>query len=83
MSDKPKKIRIGDLLIQKEIITEQQLEFALQEQISDLRKERADVKRIERRENTVKHMRRMRWNPFAGPSPTPLRRSNRRRSPIR
>ena len=32
MSDKPKKIRIGDLLIQKEIITEQQLEFALQEQ---------------------------------------------------
>lgn len=32
MSEKPKKIRIGDLLIQHHIITEQQLEFALQEQ---------------------------------------------------
>lgn len=32
MSEKPKKIRMGDLLIQHSIITEQQLEFALQEQ---------------------------------------------------
>lgn len=32
MSQKPKKIRLGDLLVQNEIITEQQLEFALQEQ---------------------------------------------------
>ena len=32
MSDKPKKIRIGDLLVQHEIISEPQLEFALQEQ---------------------------------------------------
>ena len=32
MSDKPKKIRIGDLLVQHAIISEPQLEFALQEQ---------------------------------------------------
>lgn len=32
MSNAPKKIRIGDLLIQHEIITQAQLEFALQEQ---------------------------------------------------
>ena len=32
MSEKPKKIRLGDLLVQHKIITEQQLDFALQEQ---------------------------------------------------
>lgn len=32
MSEKPKKIRLGDLLVQKEIISDQQLQFALQEQ---------------------------------------------------
>lgn len=32
MSEAPKKIRIGDLLVQNELITQSQLEFALQEQ---------------------------------------------------
>ena len=52
--------------------------------MGNLRAQRNFVKRVERRENAVRHGRRMRWNPFV-PTPVraaPVRRSNRWRGPV-